>query len=127
MNTAEPCREVLIVEDDEGVRDTLKLYLELIGYHVSTATNGKEGLDLLKKNSKPCIILLDLMMPVMNGWQFIDSIQKDPVLASIPIAIVTAFSDRTEGIHANAVLKKPIDVESMLKVVHQYCGQGIYE
>lgn len=121
------CKEILIVEDDEAIRTSLRLALELAGFQVTTAANGQEGLEHLKKISRPCLILLDLMMPVMNGWQFAEALQKDMVLAAIPVAIVTAYSDRAKDIQAQAIVKKPIDLGVLMKIVHQYCGRGIYE
>jgi len=121
------CKEILIIEDDDGIRESLKFALELYGYEVSVAANGKEGLERLKTISKPCLILLDLMMPIMNGWQFAEALQEDMILAAIPIAVVTAFSERAKEVHAQAIVKKPVDVDALIKVVQQYCGGSIKE
>src|SRR4051812_23507934 len=108
MSTAQ-CKNILIVEDDEGIRETLVLALELEGYTVTTAGNGQEGLDVLPHMQTPCLILLDLMMPVMNGWAFAEALRADMVLAAIPVVVVTAFSERAARVtQARGVLKKPI-------------------
>lgn len=111
----------LVIEDDEAIRDSLKLVLELEGYSVFTAANGKEGLELLKTMPRPCIIFLDLMMPIMNGWEFIDAIEKDDILAEIPVIIVSAFVDKGKTTHAKGIVKKPVDINDLLKFVNKYC------
>ena len=111
------------IEDDAAVRETLKLVLELEGYSVATAENGREALSLLPEIPTPCLILLDLMMPVMNGWEMARLLQKDHALAAIPMAVVTAFSEQAGNVPgAKVVLKKPVDLEQLLQVVKKYCG-----
>ncbi len=115
--------EVLIVEDDEGIREAMRLMLELEGYRVATASNGKEGLDALERRQAPCVILLDLMMPVMDGWEFAEAIQKRPALSRIPLYVVTAFTDRTKPLPgALGVLNKPVEIDVLLSTVDRYCG-----
>ncbi len=114
-------KSVLIVEDEEDIREMLRLALELEGYTVHTAPNGKAGLELLQSISKPCAILLDLMMPQMNGWQFIENLRQDHVYMIIPVVVVTAFNEKTRPIDAQMILKKPVDLELLLKTLNQYC------
>ena len=116
------CSSVLIVEDEETIRDTLRLSLELEGYEVRTACNGKEALEVLPRMRRPCLILLDLMMPVMDGWGFVDAVDKDVTLATIPIVVVTAFSGSEKSIHAKQIVKKPFDLNELLHIVGQYCA-----
>jgi len=116
------CRKILVVEDDEDIRNMLMLALEIEGYSTVGAANGKEGLDLLPKMSGPCLILLDLMMPVMNGWEFLQAKRKDNVVSVIPVVIVSAFTDQAEGEEVDGVLKKPIDFDALLRCVKQHCG-----
>jgi CheY-like chemotaxis protein len=117
------CKDILVVEDDEGIRETLQLALELEGYAVTTACNGKEGLAALPLMRMPCLILLDLMMPVMNGWAFAEALRDDQMLAPIPVVIVTAFPDKAAGItQARGVLKKPVELEGLLQMVRRFCG-----
>ncbi len=117
-----PCASILVVEDEASIRDTLKLALELEGYTVFTASNGEEGLEALRRLPRPCLVLLDLMMPVMNGWEFVEALEADTVLAPIPVALVTAYGERGQGLHTKAIIKKPIDLELLLKVVKEFCG-----
>jgi CheY-like chemotaxis protein len=98
------CKRVLVVEDEDVIRETFGLALELEGYKVFTAANGKEALDLLSKIPAPCLILLDLMMPVMNGWEFIEAVQKDASLSTIPVVVVTAYGDQAKKIQAAGLL-----------------------
>jgi CheY-like chemotaxis protein len=116
------CKTVLIIEDDESIRETLGFFLEFEGYKVFTAAHGKEGLNLLSAIPKPCLILLDLMMPVMDGWGFIAAIQKDTAYSAIPVFVVTAFGDKAKTIHANGIINKPVDLDRLSEVVKTYCG-----
>ena len=114
---------ILVVEDDAAIRTALQLALEIEGYSVRTAGNGQEALQLLARIDTPCLILLDLMMPVMNGWEFARALRKDMVLAPIPVALVTAYSEEAaqfEG--AQALIKKPVDLELLYHVVRKFCG-----
>lgn len=114
--------QILVLEDDEGIREGLCLALELEGYSVNARTNGVEGLRALSEAPLPCLILLDLMMPVMDGWSFVEALRRNLSLASIPIVVVSAFSDQTEGMPlVRRVLRKPVDLGMLLHVVRQYC------
>lgn len=115
------CKTILVVEDDEGIRNSLKLMLEYSGYHVETAENGKDGIERLATIELPCLILLDLMMPVMDGWAFVDAMKKNMILAAIPIVVVTAFAEKAQLIGASGIVKKPIEMETLLKFVNEYC------
>lgn len=116
------CKTILVVEDDKDIRDMLAFALEVEGYDVARAANGKEGLDLLPNMSGPCLILLDMMMPVMNGWEFLRAMRKDDILAVIPIVIVSAFSEQLLDEDVQSVMKKPIDLEALYKIVKKNCG-----
>src|SRR5262245_41874314 len=101
-------RLVLIVDDDQDIRDTLGGVLTEEGYRVVGAANGQEALDYLKDGERPCLILLDLMMPVMDGWQFLKQQGMSPSLAEIPVVVITAAgAQRTAQLKASAVLAKP--------------------
>ncbi|MES2803194.1 MAG: response regulator [Bdellovibrionota bacterium] len=114
-------KTILIVEDDESIRETMQTVLELEGHDVLTAENGHEGLKLLASEAKPCLILLDLMMPVMNGWQFAAALENDLKLADIPVIIVSAYSDKAINIKSKAILKKPIDLRALYNTIKQWC------
>jgi CheY-like chemotaxis protein len=116
------CNTILVVEDDEGIRESLQLMLEYSGYKVVTAANGKQGLERLSSIEQPCLILLDLMMPVMDGWAFAEVMKKDTALATIPIVVVTAFADNAQSIGASRIVKKPVDMDALLRFVSEYCG-----
>jgi CheY-like chemotaxis protein len=116
-------KSILIIEDDEGIRETLKVMLEFEGYTVSASANGKDAIDTLGKIPKPGLILLDLMMPIMNGWEFSEHVSHTPEWSTIPVVVLTAFADKEQPLkHARTTLKKPIEIEDLLKVVRQYCG-----
>jgi len=111
---------ILVVEDDEDARDAMVALLQMKGYRAVPAGNGQEALDYLKKAPVPDLIILDLWMPVMDGWQFRIEQVKDPRLAHIPVIVVTALSDRAD-VDANEVIIKPVDVDRLLTSVNQYC------
>jgi CheY-like chemotaxis protein len=119
------CHCVLVIEDDESIRETLRDLLEMERYTVLTAENGREGLRLLEENSQPCLILLDLMMPVMNGWEFLEALRNDPrhVIATIPVVISSGVADVSElqQRYRCAALKKPVDIDTLVSVASQYC------
>ena len=117
---------IMVVEDEQVIRETLTLALEIEGYQVFTAANGREGLDLLATIPKPCLILLDLMMPVMNGWEFMDKINKTPAFSDIPIVVVTAFRDKARTIKEKGVLLKPFDLTVLYATVEKWCGKPGY-
>jgi CheY-like chemotaxis protein len=113
---------ILIVEDDEDARDALVALLQMKGYHAVPAGNGREALEYLRQARTPDLIILDLWMPIMNGWEFREEQMKDPRLAEVPVIIVTALSDRT-NVNADEVIVKPVDVEHLLSSVSHYCGR----
>ncbi len=115
------CQSILVVEDDEDIRTAMIDMLETEGYHAQAATNGLEALDLLHKIPKPCLVLLDMMMPIMNGREFLDKVMVDSVLAPIPVLIVSAVADKTNTKGSVGFLKKPVDIDVVLKMVDKYC------
>ena len=121
-SVAESSHTVLIIEDDADIRETLYDTLKIVGYQVFTAANGREGLDLVASIAKPCVIFLDLMMPIMNGWEFARAIEGDPVLSAVPVVVVTAYADRIGSINAAGVLKKPFDLDQLLLTTQKWCG-----
>ena len=111
---------ILVVDDDEGVREAMVNVLEVMGYSVVSATNGKEALDYLHDAATPALIISDLAMPVMDGRQFRQEQVKDPRLAKVPVIVVSALSDQTD-IDANEIFIKPVDVDLFLTAVDRYC------
>jgi CheY-like chemotaxis protein len=112
---------VLIVEDEAGLRDLMCEALELSGYAVVGASNGKEALDALAGIEHVCLVVLDLLMPVMNGWDFYTEIQSRPTFAEVPVIVHT--SEAGQAPSGTRVLQKPIKLERLLAVVHEYCAQ----
>jgi len=115
---------VLVVEDDSLARECMRMLLEREGYAVSEAANGREALDRLRDGCRPALILLDLMMPVMDGWQFRAEQQSDPALAAIPVVVVSALAgDRILGkeFGPTGMLTKPVEVQELVGTVREYC------
>ena len=115
--------KILVVEDNDDVRAMMAVTLELEGHEVSTAVNGRDALNKLRHGHRPCVILLDLMMPVMNGWEFRQEIEDDPMLRAVPVVIISATT--AELIHrteAAAYLPKPLNMDQLLHVVGGFCG-----
>jgi CheY-like chemotaxis protein len=115
---------ILVVEDEPDIRDLMVALLESEGYAVSAASHGAEALARLQAGPVPCIILLDLMMPVMDGWAFCEEKEKNPVLAAIPIVVVSAVSrhdPRNACVRAVDHLPKPIDIGTLLAAVERFC------
>jgi CheY-like chemotaxis protein len=114
---------VLIVEDDRDTREMLARFLELEGFEVREAANGQLALETLHENGGTCVILLDLMMPVMNGWQFRLAQVKDPDIAEIPVVVVTAAGarDQIPAIDADAWISKPVDFDRLLETIGPLC------
>jgi CheY-like chemotaxis protein len=116
---SEHSASVLLVEDDRDIRDAVAAVLEAEGYTVLTAENGQAALSILERG-QPCVVLLDLMMPIMNGWDFMEEVKKRLRLADLPVVVVSAYSERrAEGVRR--VLKKPLDVNQLLAAVADYC------
>jgi two-component system response regulator CpxR len=115
---------VLVVEDDQGIREMMKIFLEMEGYHVVTAADGREGLERLSRLPEPGLVLLDLMMPVMNGWEFLEAL-KDTNYAQMPVVVVTAYADKVGGTQCVGVIGKPIDLDALLKTVRKWCGSSL--
>ena len=116
----------MIVEDDPDTREMLERFLQLEGFEVRTAANGQLALQSLQADNASCVILLDLMMPVMDGWQFRQAQAKDPKLSGIPVVVVTAAGPRNEipGIEAVAWLSKPVDFDRLLATIAPLCNRS---
>jgi CheY-like chemotaxis protein len=117
-------RRVLVVEDDDDLRDILKIVLREEGLEVHTCVNGQEALDYLEANrapeKRPSIILLDLNMPVLDGWKVSEWLHKDPDLGSIPLAVISATQQQGEqvkALYADAYIVKPFTTDEILGIV----------
>ncbi len=113
---------IFIVEDDVDTREMLGRFLELEGFGVETACNGRQALDRLDQGLRVCVILLDLMMPVMDGWQFRREQVQHEELAAIPVIVVSAAGrERLQQIDADGYVAKPVDLDELLKQISQFC------
>jgi CheY-like chemotaxis protein len=108
-------RRVLIVEDDVDIRETLGELLASAGYETAAAANGLEGLAAARQ-ARPDLIVLDLMMPVMDGWQFRSAQRQDPALAAIPVIVISA-SAPASTIDADTYLEKPFPMDRLVAEV----------
>jgi CheY-like chemotaxis protein len=113
-------RNILIVEDDPDIREGVAELLVLDGYEVAMAANGLEGLHLLAQLGVPCLILLDMMMPVMDGPEFLARVKADPVLHACTVMIMTASHVQLPP-GAAGLLRKPFELPELLAAVRQYC------
>ncbi len=113
---------ILLVEDDRAIRDSLHDLLLDEGYAVTPAKSVEEALDVLARERCPCLILLDLMMPRMDGRTMLATLKSDPDLARIPVIVMTA-ARVFEAPGAAAVLRKPFHVDAILELVEQFCGR----
>ncbi|HZT75049.1 MAG TPA: response regulator [Vicinamibacterales bacterium] len=115
---------VLIVEDDADLREMMAQLLSLEGYISATVSNGREALEYLHNgHERPEVILLDLMMPVMDGWEFRRKQQADPAVSDVPVIILSALDpSRAADVDAEAFLKKPLDFDRLLELVRHYCS-----
>ena len=109
--------QILIVEDDDDLRLVVSDMLRDLGYRVATAVNGRDALDYLRANRPPGLIVLDLMMPVMDGVEFCRRRLRDPSLRAIPIFLFTARGQSIANVSAVKVLRKPLVVDEFIDAV----------
>jgi CheY-like chemotaxis protein len=113
-------RTILLAEDDLDIRDAVQDVLEEIGCDVIPARTGRQALEFLSQDprSPPDMVILDLMMPLVTGWQVLEAIQRDPALAGIPVVILTAATqDKPSGVAA--LLQKPFQIQVLLETVQR--------
>ncbi len=119
-------RFVCVVDDDEDIRDVLYDVLTFEGYPVLVASDGEEALERLRgQEDSCCLILLDLMMPRMNGWEFRRRQAEDPALGSIPVMLLTGAGGAAVAaadLKAAGALEKPVELETLLEVVARFYG-----
>ncbi len=112
---------ILVVEDNDDVREMMTVTLEYEGHNVHTAANGRQALAQLENGLYPCVILLDLMMPVMNGWELRSALQGDQRFKEIPLVVISAAGGDLISQAAGIFIPKPINVDTLLDVVCDYC------
>lgn len=117
---------ILVVDDDSDILALIGHIYETEGYVVDLATNGKEAIDFLRNSVElPSLVLLDLMMPFMDGVGFLQAISDDPELAKLSVVVMSASGEREvlkKGIDASRYIKKPIDLDTLVKTAQKYCG-----
>lgn len=114
-----PSGEVLLIEDDEEIRAALEDALQSEGYQVIAARNGAEGLRALERSAGVSLVLLDLMMPVMNGYEFIDHVRESEDFRGIPLIVVSANAERRRIEGADGVIHKPFDLERLFDSIRK--------
>jgi two-component system response regulator MprA len=115
---------VLVVHDDREVRESLRTLLQLEGYKVKTARDGQDALEQLRGGLRPCIILLDLMLPAMAGQRFRAEQLRDPEFAHIPVVVLSGCYDpqaNAASLGAAAYLRKPADIDTVLQLIEAHC------
>jgi CheY-like chemotaxis protein len=111
---------VLVVEDELDLREMMRDALELNGYAVVTAEDGQDALNKISDIDHLCLVILDLLMPVMNGWDFVERMRRRTELASVPV-VVHSSAPGPEPAGVTRVLQKPILFDRLLAVVREYC------
>lgn len=124
-----PRLDILVVDDDADIRETLGFALELEGYAVRLARDGAEAWALLDHGARPAVVLLDLAMPVLDGAALLARIRADDRLRHLCVILVTAFSSPGDGVRAEAdgVLYKPVSLDDVLAVAARCCGHLVPE
>ncbi|WNG54908.1 response regulator [Archangium gephyra] len=111
---------ILVVDDDPDIREALRDILDDAGYSVALAFHGQMALEMLEKMGQPCLVLLDWMMPVMDGAQFLHLLRENPLYDSVKVILCTA-SGRDVPPGAQGLLRKPFELEELLAVVADSC------
>lgn len=113
---------VLLVDDDEDLRDSIGDLLRQRGYVVETAEDGHSALATIANSQLPCVVLLDLVMPGMDGWKFLAVVKASPLMSSIPIVIASAHAATHAPAGSAGILRKPFDLDELFAVVERHCG-----
>jgi two-component system, chemotaxis family, chemotaxis protein CheY len=121
-------QKVLLVEDNLSARESVRLLLEHEGLDVAVAANGHEALHFLRENGTPHLILLDLSMPDMDGWAFMDALTRHPIWLGVPVIVVSGAADVTvedvRDFGADDLLRKPVDPDELIATVSRYAWAG---
>lgn len=119
------CPNIVVLEDDPDIRESIQEILEMGGYKVAAYANGRDALEGLQECERPCLILCDLMMPIMTGSEFLDARRHlGDTYFAIPVFIVSASPEQAKDRKdVKGFLKKPIDLNLLLKVVRDHCGK----
>jgi CheY-like chemotaxis protein len=115
---------VLLVEDDDDLRENLEFLLSRRGFDVAVAANGQEALAKIDRDDPPCLIITDLMMPVMDGWELAKTLEADPELSTIPVILCSGVADlakKARDLTAIAHFTKPVDLPRLYDLVREHC------
>ena len=118
------CLKIFIVEDDQAIRETFEEALTMEGYGVESFANGQKAIDRLRIAPEPCLVLLDMMMPVMNGKDFMEHFHTLPAtILPIPVYLVSATSNNeaSKKMGCKGFVKKPVDLDALLLIVKHFC------
>ena len=119
---------ILVVEDDRGTLSGLSMLLTHAGFSVHTAEHGAQAVDLLAHGLRPGVILLDLNMPKVTGWDVLKHLQTDPELREIPVLVMTAVAESAKPVvGADVVMRKPIEPDRLIAEVARLMGSGLRE
>jgi CheY-like chemotaxis protein len=110
----------MVVEDDQAIREAIGDVLENEGYEVVLAENGQRALEVLVGMARPCLLLVDLIMPKMNGWELLRALAQHDRLATIPVVVMSAMS-QSPHLTEQSIVKKPIDLAILLEIVREHC------
>jgi len=114
---------ILVVDDEPSLVEAISSVLEDEGYAVTTARDGLAALRALNDGLRPCLAILDLMMPIMSGWELRAAMLADPALADIPVAICSAYARGEMGIlQPSAILQKPFELREIIELANRYCA-----
>ncbi|MFY3744373.1 response regulator [Anaeromyxobacter sp. Red801] len=115
-------RSILLVEDDDAIRESVAECLDAEGYAVAMVENGVAGLEWLRRSPRPHLVVLDLVMPVMNGAQFLETLRADPALRDLPVVLMTAAlpSEQLPVPVADGYLTKPFELDELLETVARH-------
>jgi CheY-like chemotaxis protein len=116
-------KTILVVDDDPNLQEVLADLLQIKGYRVWSAPDGAKALQWLRESDAPCLILLDLMMPMMDGHEFLAQCDADPLLARIPVVVISAGLHPKGSVVPGAVdlLYQPFDADDLMRIVQRYC------
>ncbi|HET6923255.1 MAG TPA: response regulator transcription factor [Anaeromyxobacteraceae bacterium] len=116
---------ILLVEDDAAIREGVADGLAFEGYQAEGVSNGREALDWLEREGPPAVVVLDLLMPVMNGAQLLERLRADPRWAAVPAVLMSAAMPEAEALpRADAYLQKPFDLSELVAAVARWCPPG---
>lgn len=115
-------KNILVVDDDNAIREMMASVLEVEGYHVISARHGREAIEMLRAHVKPDVILLDMMMPVHNGWQVLDFLKANAETSQIPVVIVSAYTETARAARPQAFVPKPVQLKTLLDAIERCCA-----